>query len=131
VRSIRLHSSNEHKVTRSSDKKREEPPTGQRGVISCADQVLAQGRHGLQATPMGAKPCAGRTQCKRIWFLGTSEASVMPFPKIKGHERDDVAPDRSTLWTVFRDTFRSRAITLIVLPLMKCSRRIRYQSSFN
>ena len=27
--------------------------------------------------------------------------------------------------TVFRDTFRSRAISLIVLPLMKCSRRIR------
>jgi hypothetical protein len=26
---------------------------------------------------------------------------------------------------VFRDTFRSRAISLIVLPLMKCSRRIR------
>src|ERR1700688_2146036 len=37
----------------------------------------------------------------------------------------DVAPDRSTLRTVFRDTFRSRAISLIVLPLMKCSRRIR------
>src|SRR6266852_2633108 len=37
----------------------------------------------------------------------------------------DVAPDRSTLRTVFRDTFRSRAIYLIVLPLMKCSRRIR------
>ena len=32
---------------------------------------------------------------------------------------------RSTLRTVFRDTFRSRAISLIVLPLMKCSRRIR------
>jgi len=26
---------------------------------------------------------------------------------------------------VFRDTFRSRAISLVVLPLMKCSRRIR------
>src|SRR5713101_3953514 len=37
----------------------------------------------------------------------------------------DVAPDRSTLRTVFRDTFRSREISLIVLPLMKCSRRIR------
>src|ERR1700745_1451457 len=37
----------------------------------------------------------------------------------------DVAPDRSTRRTVFRDTFRSRAISLIVLPLMKCSRRIR------
>src|SRR5271169_3187136 len=37
----------------------------------------------------------------------------------------DVAPDRSTLRTVFRDTFRSRAISLIVLPLIKCSRRIR------
>ncbi|MDR6305651.1 hypothetical protein GGQ85_003375 [Nitrobacter vulgaris] len=31
----------------------------------------------------------------------------------------------STFRTVFRDTFRSRAISLIVLPLMKCSRRIR------
>ena len=38
---------------------------------------------------------------------------------------EDVSPDRSTLRTVFRDTFRSRAISLIVLPLMKCSRRIR------
>src|SRR5271169_4962404 len=37
----------------------------------------------------------------------------------------DVAHDRSTLRTVFRDTFRSRAISLIVLPLIKCSRRIR------
>src|SRR5215216_1277607 len=37
----------------------------------------------------------------------------------------DVSPDRSTLRTVFRDTFRSRAISLIVLPLRKCSRRIR------
>ena len=38
---------------------------------------------------------------------------------------NEVAPDRRTLRTVFRDTFRSRAISLIVLPLMKCSRRIR------
>src|SRR5260221_9898706 len=38
---------------------------------------------------------------------------------------NEVSPDRSTLRTVFRDTFRSRAISLIVLPLMKCSRRIR------
>src|SRR5262249_5785751 len=38
---------------------------------------------------------------------------------------NDVAPDRSILRTVFRDTFRSRAISLIVLPLRKCSRRIR------
>src|SRR6266480_2144530 len=38
---------------------------------------------------------------------------------------NDVSPDRSTLRTVFRDTLRSRAISLIVLPLMKCSRRIR------
>ena len=38
---------------------------------------------------------------------------------------NDVSPDRSTLRTVFRDTFRSRAISLIVLPLRKCSRRIR------
>src|SRR5262249_48804127 len=38
---------------------------------------------------------------------------------------NEVAPDRSTLRTVFRDTFRSRAISLIVLPLRKCSRRIR------
>jgi hypothetical protein len=37
----------------------------------------------------------------------------------------DVSPDRSSLRTVFRDTFRSRAISLIVLPLIKCSRRIR------
>src|SRR5262249_52789861 len=36
-----------------------------------------------------------------------------------------VSPDRSTLRTVLRDTFRSRAISLIVLPLIKCSRRIR------
>ena len=33
--------------------------------------------------------------------------------------------DRASAVTVFRDTFRSRAISLIVLPLMKCSRRIR------
>src|SRR5712675_2428089 len=38
---------------------------------------------------------------------------------------NDVSPDRSTLRTVFRDTLRSRAISLIVLPLRKCSRRIR------
>src|SRR5580704_3662220 len=38
---------------------------------------------------------------------------------------NDVTPERSTLRTVFRDTFRSRAISLIVLPLRKCSRRIR------
>src|SRR5271163_661038 len=38
---------------------------------------------------------------------------------------NDVSPDLSTFRTVFRDTFRSRAISLIVLPLMKCSRRIR------
>src|SRR5580693_1094366 len=37
----------------------------------------------------------------------------------------DVSPDRSTLRTVFRDTLRSREICLIVLPLTKCSRRIR------
>ena len=37
----------------------------------------------------------------------------------------DVTPDRSTLQTVFREIFRSRAISLIVLPLIKCSRRIR------
>src|SRR6202012_1017746 len=37
----------------------------------------------------------------------------------------EVSPDLRTLRTVFRDTFRSRAISLIVLPLMKCSRRIR------
>src|SRR6476646_4479808 len=37
----------------------------------------------------------------------------------------EVSPDLSTFRTVFRDTFRSRAISLIVLPLMKCSRRIR------
>ena len=36
-----------------------------------------------------------------------------------------VSPDRSTLRTVFRATLRSRAISLIVLPLRKCSRRIR------
>src|SRR5215468_5408987 len=38
---------------------------------------------------------------------------------------NDVSPERSTLRTVFRDTFRSRAISLMVLPLRKCSRRIR------
>jgi hypothetical protein len=38
---------------------------------------------------------------------------------------NEVAPDRMTLRTVFLDTFRSRAISLIVLPLRKCSRRIR------
>src|ERR1700752_3171893 len=37
----------------------------------------------------------------------------------------DVSPDRSTLRTVFRDTVRSRAISLIVLPFRKYSRRIR------
>src|SRR5207302_5974421 len=38
---------------------------------------------------------------------------------------NEVTPDRRTLRTVFRDTLRSRAISLIVLPLRKCSRRIR------
>src|ERR1700737_5452820 len=38
---------------------------------------------------------------------------------------NEVSPDLSTFRTVFRDTFRSRAISLIVLPLMKCSRLIR------
>jgi hypothetical protein len=38
---------------------------------------------------------------------------------------NEVSPDLSTFRTVFRDIFRSRAISLIVLPLMKCSRRIR------
>src|SRR5437016_3543158 len=38
---------------------------------------------------------------------------------------NDVAPDRTTLRTVFRDTRRSRAISLIALPLRKYSRRIR------
>src|SRR5437016_9201186 len=37
----------------------------------------------------------------------------------------EVAPDRRTFRTVFRDTFRSRAISLIDLPLIKCSRLIR------
>src|SRR5205085_61498 len=37
----------------------------------------------------------------------------------------DVSPDRRTLRTVLRDTLRSRAISLLVLPLIKCSRRIR------
>jgi hypothetical protein len=39
--------------------------------------------------------------------------------------RENARSDLSTFRTVFRDTFRSRAISLIVLPLMKCSRRIR------
>src|SRR5882724_12417025 len=37
----------------------------------------------------------------------------------------DVAPDRRTFRTVFRDTFSSRAISLIDLPLTQCSRLIR------
>src|SRR5205085_7251176 len=37
----------------------------------------------------------------------------------------DVAPDRRTLRTVFRDTFSSRTISLIGLPLTRCSRLIR------
>src|SRR3984893_14266680 len=37
----------------------------------------------------------------------------------------DIAPDRKTLRTVFRDTFSSRMISLIGLPLTKCSRLIR------
>src|SRR5690348_15955337 len=36
-----------------------------------------------------------------------------------------VAPERSTLRTVLRDTFSSRTISLIDFPLTKCSRRIR------
>src|SRR5271166_846347 len=36
-----------------------------------------------------------------------------------------VAPERTTLRTVFRDTFNPRAISLIDLPLIKCSRLIR------
>src|SRR5215813_619841 len=36
-----------------------------------------------------------------------------------------VAPERRTLRTVFRDTFSSRTICLIDLPLTKCSRLIR------
>src|ERR1700761_240930 len=38
---------------------------------------------------------------------------------------NSVAPERSTLRTVFRDTFNARAISLIDLPLTKCSRLIR------
>src|SRR5215471_1634982 len=38
---------------------------------------------------------------------------------------NDVSPDRRTLRTVLRDTPTSRAISLIVLPLTKCSHRIR------
>jgi hypothetical protein len=38
---------------------------------------------------------------------------------------NEVSPDLNTFRIVFRDSFRSRAISLIVLPLMKCSRRIR------
>src|SRR6266513_6137505 len=38
---------------------------------------------------------------------------------------NEVAPDRRTFRTVFRDTFRSRAISLIDLPLIRCSRLIR------
>jgi hypothetical protein len=37
----------------------------------------------------------------------------------------DVAPARRTFRTVFRDSFSSRAISLIVLPFTKCSRLIR------
>jgi hypothetical protein len=37
----------------------------------------------------------------------------------------DVSSNRSTLRTVFRDTLRSPAISLIVLPLIKCSCGIR------
>src|SRR5215211_7536708 len=37
----------------------------------------------------------------------------------------DVAPDRRTFRTVFRDTFSSRTISLIGLPLTRCSRLIR------
>ena len=37
----------------------------------------------------------------------------------------DVAPDRRTFRTVFRDSFSSRAISLTVLPFTKCSRLIR------
>ena len=35
----------------------------------------------------------------------------------------DRTSDRTGVRTVFRDTLRSRAISLIVLPLRKCSRR--------
>ena len=38
---------------------------------------------------------------------------------------NEVSPDLSTFRTMFRHTFRSRASSLIVSPLMKCSRRIR------
>jgi hypothetical protein len=38
---------------------------------------------------------------------------------------NDVSPDRKTLRIVFREIPRSLAISLIVLPLTKCSRRIR------
>src|SRR4051812_8867623 len=38
---------------------------------------------------------------------------------------NDVAPDRRTFRTVFRDSFSSRTISLIVLPFTKCSRLIR------
>ena len=41
------------------------------------------------------------------------------------HTKNDVSPDRSTFRTVLRDTFRSRAISRIDLPLTKCSRLIR------
>jgi hypothetical protein len=45
-------------------------------------------------------------------------------------KNNHVAADRGSLRTVFRDTFRSREISLIVFPLTKCSRRIRLEGRF-
>jgi hypothetical protein len=39
--------------------------------------------------------------------------------------RAKVSPDLSSFRTVFRETCRSRALSLLILPLMKCSRLIR------
>ncbi len=53
---------------------------------------------------------------------GLGERTVAKFVK-----DDEVHPGQmlGNLRTVFRDTFRSRPTSLIVLPLMKCSRRFR------
>src|SRR3982074_3949509 len=55
--------------------------------------------------------------------LPIAPASAAAGPHVRTRMRS--LQTEAPLRTVFRDTFRSRAISLIVLPLMKCSRRIR------
>src|SRR5262249_41542150 len=58
---------------------------------------------------------------------GRAPSSIVRASAVAGRSAGTRTPSHPTaaLRTVLRDTFRSRAISLIVLPLIKCSRRIR------